>query len=90
MYLLLFLLWSFYQDVAAAKRKINAKVNDEQEDIIEEEKGGQGQEWKKMSPNPSRRSTNKRIRQSYHEKPTLTVIGCYFLASDVIFVETDF
>lgn len=48
-YLLLFLSWSFYSDAAAAKRKINVRVNDELEHIIEEEKGGQRQEWKNTS-----------------------------------------
>lgn len=40
--LLLFLSRSFHQDAAAAaEKKINVGVNDELDDIIEEEKGGQ-------------------------------------------------
>lgn len=53
-YLLLFLSRSFYQDAAAgAERKINVAVNDELEDIIQEQKWGQGQEERKTSHQPA-------------------------------------
>lgn len=48
--MLLFLSRSFYQDTAVpAEGKINVAVNDGLEDITEEQKGGQGQKWRKTS-----------------------------------------
>lgn len=79
--LLLFLSRSFHQDAAAAaEKKINVGVNDELDDIIEEEKGGQWQEWRKTSHQPAEAQPKQsKTKWPWKEGLCVCVVICFSL-----------